>query len=608
MNSLNLPRPGLAWLWLAVSALGLSALFAIALILGRTPFGIPVLTFRSALVLHVDLSIVVWFLAFAAGIWSAVLRRGAILSWTGMGVAALGTLLMVVAPFIGGSPPVMVNYVPVLDSPLFHAGLLLFIIGILLVVLCVLCTRPPSADFLPGLAAWLGAAVALVASIQLLWAWVSLPSSAVLPPTLDETMWGASHVLQFVHVLLMLGVWHQLAADEAPGYAPPRLLAVLLWLVALPAMASLLIPLFHAPDSFAYRTAFTDLMRWASWPAALLWGGLLGWHLLQRWRTVGLSTVGKAALLSILLFVVGCLIGAAIRGDTLSVPAHYHGTVGAVTLAYLVMLRRQLESTGSGPAASIWLPRLPLIYGVGILLLVAGLAWWGEMGLPRKATHADLGEQGAVYYAAMMLVGIGGTLALFAILGTSMTEIFSVLRNLPKLRNRDVRPFAIILTLVTVGLGGWLLQAGGISSLVSGNRAVAHVAEKKRAEIESRFQQGVLMMHAKKPEYALAAFHRVLELAPEMPEAHVNTGFALLGMGKPEAALDFFESATQLNRNQINAYYGMAVAFEAVGNLRSAIEAMRAYLHRAPQDDPYRRKAEAALWEWESALKAKTGK
>ena len=38
------------------------------------------------------------------------------------------------------------------------------------------------------------------------------------------------------------------------------------------------------------------------------------------------------------------------------------------------------------------------------------------------------------------------------------------------------------------------------------------------------------MLHAKQYEHALHAFHRVLELDPAMPEAHVNAGFALLGM------------------------------------------------------------------------------
>jgi len=31
---------------------------------------------------------------------------------------------------------------------------------------------------------------------------------------------------------------------------------------------------------------------------------------------------------------------------------------------------------------------------------------------------------------------------------------------------------------------------------------------------------------------------------------------------------------------------------------------MQAYLHVAEENDPYRRKAESAIWEWEAALAA----
>lgn len=125
----------------------------------------------------------------------------------------------------------------------------------------------------------------------------------------------------------------------------------------------------------------------------------------------------------------------------------------------------------------------------------------------------------------------------------------------------------------------------------------AHAKQKRKQEIDRRFKEGVMMLHAKQYEHALTAFHRVLELAPAMPEAHVNAGYALLGMGQPKAARDFFESATNLRPNQLNAYFGMAEALAALGDNFGALQAMETYAHLAPQDDPYRRKAEAAAWE-----------
>jgi len=106
------------------------------------------------------------------------------------------------------------------------------------------------------------------------------------------------------------------------------------------------------------------------------------------------------------------------------------------------------------------------------------------------------------------------------------------------------------------------------------------------------------MLHMRQHEYAVIAFHEVLAAAPELPEAHANMGFALLGLGQWTQARSFFESAIELRRDQLNAYYGLAVALNELGNLPGAIGAMQSYVHRAPADDPFRARAEAALWEW----------
>jgi predicted Zn-dependent protease len=154
---------------------------------------------------------------------------------------------------------------------------------------------------------------------------------------------------------------------------------------------------------------------------------------------------------------------------------------------------------------------------------------------------------------------------------------------------KDVRFKALVATLAAVVfLGAFIVLLPG-----TGPRTMSN------PEIEQRFTQGVLMLHAKQYEHALTAFHRVLALAPAMPEAHVNAGFALLGMNEAAAARAFFEAAIALRKEQLNAYYGLAVASEQLGDLPAARGAMRTYSHLARKDDPVRRKAEAALWEWE---------
>ena len=164
---------------------------------------------------------------------------------------------------------------------------------------------------------------------------------------------------------------------------------------------------------------------------------------------------------------------------------------------------------------------------------------------------------------------------------------------------------ALVATLAVV-VSGWQATSPGVGP-ASLREAIAadpeaHARERRAAEVKARFEQAVVMLHAREHDHAVAALHRVLELAPTMPEAHVNMGYALLGLGQARAARDFFNGAIELRAMQANAYYGLALALEADRDLRGALGAMRTYLHLSRAEDPHRTKARAALWEWELAL------
>lgn len=120
-------------------------------------------------------------------------------------------------------------------------------------------------------------------------------------------------------------------------------------------------------------------------------------------------------------------------------------------------------------------------------------------------------------------------------------------------------------------------------------------------ELDERFRQAVIMLHAREYDHAVTALHRVLELAPELPEAHVNMGFAMNGLKRFRVAHDFFQVAIALRPMQANAYYGLAMALEGLGDQAGAMGAMRSYIHLTSPDDRYLPKARAALWEWGEA-------
>jgi tetratricopeptide (TPR) repeat protein len=123
-------------------------------------------------------------------------------------------------------------------------------------------------------------------------------------------------------------------------------------------------------------------------------------------------------------------------------------------------------------------------------------------------------------------------------------------------------------------------------------------------ELQRRFSAAVALQQHGKPAEAAQAWQQVLALAPRLPEAYVNLGFALVAQRRGAEARAAFERATELRPEQANAYYGLALAYEAAGDLPLAIGAMRSYLHLARQEsEEHLRRARAALWEWESAAR-----
>jgi len=136
----------------------------------------------------------------------------------------------------------------------------------------------------------------------------------------------------------------------------------------------------------------------------------------------------------------------------------------------------------------------------------------------------------------------------------------------------------------------------------TGDDPSGHARAARLREIDSRFRQGAAMLHAGEYAHAMTALHRVLELEPRIPEAHVNMGFALLGLERPTEALAFFQGAAELQPMQTNAYYGMALAYEALGDLRMAVETMETFLHLEKESSYFTRRGGAAVWEWRAEL------
>ncbi|MCC6710563.1 MAG: cbb3-type cytochrome c oxidase subunit I [Gammaproteobacteria bacterium] len=412
------------WLWLGLGALVGSGLFSILLVLARTPgvnAALPGIDFfRTALVVHVDLSVLVWFVAIAGMLWSTQTgARGRHWGWGALLGAALGTLMMVVAPFLAPGAPVMANYIPVLESPLFLAGLAVFGLAVVVLVARTLLCMSPLVARLDGAAAlrfglYAAAVATAVALVAFGWSLAVVPASLDSKAYWEILFWGGGHALQYTWTLLLLVAWLWLAQACEVRLPLSARVSLLLFVIALaPVFITLYAYFVHDVLSVAHRHLNTIGMRvgggMAIFPVALA----IVLAFADRGHVSDTARPLRAALFSsIALFAAGGVIALAINGSNVKIPAHYHGCIVGVTLAIMGLVYHLLPQLGYGTPRGRLAVAQPYLYGLGQLMHIVGLVWSGGYGVQRKVAGAEqvLRSPGEIF--GMGLMGLGGLIAI----------------------------------------------------------------------------------------------------------------------------------------------------------------------------------------------------
>ena len=411
------------WLWLGVIALLASGIFSLLLVLSRAPFVSSIIPwldfFHTALVVHVDLSVLVWFLSFAGVLWSLnSTDRFMRLGWLALILAIIGTAVMVLAPFIGDGHPLLSNYIPVLQTPLFIFGLLCFGAAVVVLVLRSMIAIPQVGQlisFAGSLRFGLNTATVATAMaiMGFIWSWLMIPDIDG-KGYYELLFWGGGHLLQFTYTLLMLAAWLWLAsASEVKLPVTPRVVLLMFGFGLFALFVTPVIYFSYPINSGEHIRLFTWLMRYGGSLATLPLGLAILHGLLRSEKCSLEQSPFRAALISsMLLFGVGGMIGFMIQGSNVTIPAHYHGSIVGVTLALMGLTYVLLPMLGYATPQ----PRLarlqPYLYGVGQLLHVSGLVWSGGYGVQRKVAGEAQGLDSLQEIAAMGLMGLGGLVSI----------------------------------------------------------------------------------------------------------------------------------------------------------------------------------------------------
>lgn len=419
------PRPlSRYWLFLGVVALAIAGLFSLVLVVARTPAisELPLFKnlFHQALVVHVDLSVLVWFLAIACMMWSLLaspskpsfpwLEEAALICY------ALGMLALTLSPLDTAGAPLMSNYIPVIMSPVFFMALSLLFCGTALMLARLFTAREWMSWERPlQLAIDSSGLIAAVALMSFIWSYRQMPPAIDGQQYYEMLFWGGGHVLQFLHVQILMVCWILLMRALKSDFTVHPFLYKAMLIVG--PGAALLVPFVYLTttvDSADHRDFFTTAMIIANGVAPLL---LCLTLVPALWLARGLRKSAQRALwsslfMSVLLFLYGGALGWLISGQNVVIPAHYHGSIVGVTLAFMGAAYLFLPYFGYEDV-SRW--RLaywqPIVYGGGQLLHITGLAWSGGYGVLRK-TPGVSPELALDIKIALGFMGLGGLVAI----------------------------------------------------------------------------------------------------------------------------------------------------------------------------------------------------
>lgn len=420
-----------AWSLIAVGSLAVAGIFAFLLALSRLPgietlFSWPLGFFRKGLVIHVVFSFVVWFLALFGGLLVIATHALAGPSPRLAGLGRAATLAMTAALPLLFVPALMDrgeatlnNYVSTIIDPLYYAGLLTMAVAMLLAVARLLVNLPGRrASRQPVVCAvTMSAGVYLIALVCFGMAYWLLRGQAPSYAFNEELFWGGGHVLQFLNTQMLIIAWLFLAG--AVLAVPARLERAAMIATGFLAAIALLAPWFYVvypPFAAEQTSAFTNL-QYALGPAAVAVILVIGAQAARTpalWRDVAFLCVALSAT----LFMVGGAFGLFVDGADTRTPAHYHGVIASITLAFMGLFYTLfLPAVGRSVQPSKVLYSQIFLFAGGQLMACIGLFLAGGFGAPRKTAGA---EQGLQDFGAVLGMAMNGVGALIAIVGGIM--------------------------------------------------------------------------------------------------------------------------------------------------------------------------------------------
>ncbi|WP_341762067.1 hypothetical protein [Candidatus Tisiphia endosymbiont of Thecophora atra] len=429
----QLSRNKLAIYWLGngIFSLALAGVYSIILVMLRTPMLINLFSnteiFRSALVSHVNLSILVWLMSVTACVWSYNLESTTF-SITCVIIAFISTALIALSPFCGQNFPVMNNYIPMLENIIFILGISLFGVSVLLFALYPLwnCCKISYFNSLINFTILSTVIMWVLVWVCFIWSYCQLQEIIKLVPVDIEfyyelLFWSGGHLLQFIYtqilILVMTVLFHAWIGKELRF---KKLYLALLYLNFIISIAAISGHLLYDIIDAEFKEYYTKQMKYGGGIAPVL--SLIVMFYELKWfhshesgnyikgskdiREVQMSLVKTIIICSSILFLSGGFIGILITGMNVTIPAHYHGSIVGISVAFMgfcFLLCDDKQQKNSYFTTAI------ITITIGQMLHIIALLFAGGYGVLRKTPWVEMPVTNKLL---MGIMGGGGGIAI----------------------------------------------------------------------------------------------------------------------------------------------------------------------------------------------------
>jgi hypothetical protein len=322
-------------------------------------------------------------------------------------------LLMFISAFVPDTEVIKSNYIPVLQNKLFLFGLSLFITSILVNAALIYVSNKQDSYLSVG---QFGLVIILVSSFLCF-----VLALKNMPPGLyhsdknlfyEYLFWGGGHLLQFAFAQGMFLVY-LITLNSSVNLASSNKI--------LPLFINTILVVGAPFTYFVYSVDSAELIQFFTWHMRIAGAVLPCFLIMLVYRNIKTLLNNKGDYLphSFVLFIYGGMLGVLTIEGNVTIPAHYHGSVVGITIAFMNFIYWLLPKLGCKETKSSVVRLQIYAYSLGHFLHITGLVWLGGYGALRKV--ADLPSISSVLARICFIMGgavsvVGGMLFVIIVL------------------------------------------------------------------------------------------------------------------------------------------------------------------------------------------------